>query len=209
MIQEKDPQQRILKAALKEFSVYGLTGARIDRIAKAANINKAMIFYYFSSKENLYQLVVKNVFQQVAPGIIQLVSSHPVPGVFLEKVTEFYIGIFSKNPDFVRMVGLELIQNPKNIVSAVTRFFQEKDGQIAPPQLIRLIEEWKEKKLISEDDPFQFMLNIVSLSILSFIVRPFLEGIFRLDPEWTPYQEDFVEKRMKSVINILKRGMLI
>jgi TetR/AcrR family transcriptional regulator len=208
MKNENDVQQRILSAALKEFSVHGLNGARIETIAKAANINKAMIFYYFASKENLYQLVIKNVFQQLSPGIAQLISSQPTPELFLEKVTEFYVGIFSKNPDFVRMEALELIQNPKNITSAVTRFFQEKEGQAGPPQLIRLLKNWVEEKRVTEEDPFQFMLNIVSLSVFSFIAKPFLEGIFRLSPEWTPHQEDFSEKRFKSIVHILKRGML-
>jgi TetR/AcrR family transcriptional regulator len=64
--QKLDASQRILKAALKEFSTYGLSGARMERIAEVAKVNKAMIFYYFSSKEKLYEVVIRvfSVFTQ-------------------------------------------------------------------------------------------------------------------------------------------------
>lgn len=210
MRQKTDSSQRILKAALKEFSTCGFAGARMERIAKSAKINKAMIFYYFSSKKNLYQRVVKEVFDQISPLVIRLILSNPSAEEFLERITELYVNFFSRNPEFVRMVILELIQNPKNITSIITRFFKEKMGrqQMGPPQLIGLIEKWREENAISEDDPFQFMLNVVSLSLLSFPGKSFLEAIFQLSPTYSPHHEDFYQKRIKSVVNVLKRGML-
>ncbi|MGD2091436.1 MAG: TetR/AcrR family transcriptional regulator [Candidatus Aminicenantes bacterium] len=210
MRQKTESSQRILKAALKEFSTYGFAGARMERIAKSAKINKAMIFYYFSSKKNLYQRVVKEVFDQISPLLFRLVSSNPSAEEFLEQIAEIYIDFVSRNTEFVKMVMLELIQNPKNIASIITGFFKEKMGhqQMGPPQLIGLIKNWREENVISEDDPFQFMLNVVSLSLLSFLGKPFLEAVFRLSPTDSPPHADFYQKRIKSVVNVLKRGML-
>jgi AcrR family transcriptional regulator len=47
-------KEKILNAALHEFSIHGLAGARVDEIAKAAGVNKAMIYYHFASKEALF-----------------------------------------------------------------------------------------------------------------------------------------------------------
>lgn len=47
-------KEKILEAALHEFSVHGLAGARVDEIAKSAGVNKAMIYYHFASKEALF-----------------------------------------------------------------------------------------------------------------------------------------------------------
>ena len=47
-------KEKILEAALHEFSVHGLAGARVDEIAKSADVNKAMIYYHFASKEALF-----------------------------------------------------------------------------------------------------------------------------------------------------------
>ncbi|HLP47193.1 MAG TPA: TetR/AcrR family transcriptional regulator [Candidatus Kapabacteria bacterium] len=203
--QKLDASQKILKAALKEFSTYGLSGARMERIAKVAKVNKAMIFYYFSSKEKLYEVVIRKVFSSVYPKIIELVSLHPTAGVFLEKGVEIYVGIFTRNPDFVKMIMLELIQNPGNITSFMKELFQEMGGTPGPPfQLKEMIEKWYREGAISEGDPFQFMLNLISLSLLSFLGKPFLEVILQ-----SPVPaEDFEKKRIKSVVNLLKRGML-
>lgn len=206
---EKDVQERIFNAALKEFSIYGLCGARIERISKAAKINKAMIFYYFSSKENLYKMVVKSVFNQFAPGIIQHLSTDPSPEEFVEKMTRHYVRIIASKPEFIRMIALELIQNPENITSTVKGVFSEIGNNTGPAQIKKLHTRWVAENKISEPDPVQFMLNIASLSLLSFIGRPFIEALFKSDTEnITTSHEEFMEMRIKSVINILKRGML-
>ena len=204
MNEEENASQRILKMALKEFSTYGFSGARMERIAKAANINKAMIFYYFTSKKNLYQLVIQQVFSNFYPKITELLSSNPTAEVFLEKAPEIYMRFFSSKPDFVRMIAIELVQNPGNIASVMQSLIKEKGDVTIPSRLRQLIRKWYKKGFISEGDPLQFMLNVVSLSLLSFIGKPLLEVIFQ---EYTSLKE-FEKKRIKSIVNLLKRGML-
>lgn len=207
MKNKQETNQRILSAALTEFSTYGFSGARMDRIAKEAKINKAMIFYYFSSKENLYEVVISDVFSRVYPQMMELIKSEPTAEVFLEKAAEFYVRIFSRSPEFVKMIALELIQDPGNITSFLKEIFEDKakeTGFVGPARLKQLIENWYEEGAISEGDPFQFMLNVVSLSLLSFLGKPFLEALL----QYSVPPEDFEEKRIKSVVNLLKRGML-
>src|SRR6185436_18301871 len=57
---------RILAAAALEFSERGLAGARVDRIARRARVNKAMIYYHFGSKQALYRAVLRDIFARVA-----------------------------------------------------------------------------------------------------------------------------------------------
>lgn len=52
-------RDRILAAARNEFGAYGFAGARTERIAKRASVNKQLLFYYFGSKLGLYQAVVR------------------------------------------------------------------------------------------------------------------------------------------------------
>ena len=58
-------RDRIINAALDEFGQFGLAGARVDRIAKKAGLNKAMIYYHFNSKENLYREMIKSFFTNI------------------------------------------------------------------------------------------------------------------------------------------------
>lgn len=61
-VASRDPertQQRILAAALKEFSAKGLAGARVDAIARRAGINKRMLYHYFGNKHGLFGAVLR------------------------------------------------------------------------------------------------------------------------------------------------------
>lgn len=58
-------QKKILRAAVQEFSTHGLSGARTDRIAEAAGVNKALLYYYFKSKQGLYTAAVEAVSTSV------------------------------------------------------------------------------------------------------------------------------------------------
>jgi AcrR family transcriptional regulator len=55
----------ILAAARDEFSRYGLAGARVDRIAENAQLNKRLIYYYFSSKDGLFLAVLERTYADI------------------------------------------------------------------------------------------------------------------------------------------------
>src|SRR5580765_8275259 len=57
---------RILAAAALEFSERGYAGARVDRIARRAGVNKAMLYYHFGSKQSLYRILLRQIFSRAA-----------------------------------------------------------------------------------------------------------------------------------------------
>ncbi len=60
-----ETRSRILDVALSEFAAHGLAGARTDRIANTAGVNKALLYYYFESKENLYLAALEMISAKV------------------------------------------------------------------------------------------------------------------------------------------------
>ena len=58
-------QSTILAAARDEFAEYGLGGARVDRIAERAGLNKRLIYYYFEDKETLFQAVLEQAYRHI------------------------------------------------------------------------------------------------------------------------------------------------
>ena len=92
-------KERILDAALQEFAASGLGGARVDRIAEAADINKAMIFYYFESKENLYKEVISRALYDIMPQAQKILLSSSEPEGFLEDFPRVYIEFFKMLQD--------------------------------------------------------------------------------------------------------------
>ena len=61
----QDTKQKLIDAAIEVFSEKGFDGARVDEIAARANINKAMLYYYFNSKEKLFEELIKQYKEDV------------------------------------------------------------------------------------------------------------------------------------------------
>jgi AcrR family transcriptional regulator len=76
-------QRDILDAALAEFAEHGLGGARMDRIADRAAVNKRLIYYYFESKESLFLAVLERAYESIRgeEQQLSLTQVEPVEGV--------------------------------------------------------------------------------------------------------------------------------
>jgi len=201
---EKHAKQKILDASLEEFAVFGFEGARVDRIAQKADINKAMIFYYFSSKQNLYRTVIKEVLLDFIPRVQRVVMEAHTPESLFEILPALYIRYFSAKKEVIKIICREMIHSPQNITPLMREIFAEFPD--APSKMLpRVIREWHSKGLLSESDPVQFIFNIVPLCLFPFIAQPMVEAI--LDVRISD-DKDFLEKRIQSITHLLKRGLL-
>src|SRR6266699_2471586 len=70
----EESRAAILDAAVREFSREGVAGARTDAIARAARVNKALLYYYFKDKEALYNAVLDQVFGGLLAAIEEVLS---------------------------------------------------------------------------------------------------------------------------------------
>ena len=85
-----DTRDKLLDSATREFEERGFDGARVDRIARRAKANKAMIYYHFGDKRALYQAVLLRLFAPVRESIASLGASSLAPR---ERLRAFYAGI--------------------------------------------------------------------------------------------------------------------
>jgi TetR/AcrR family transcriptional regulator len=201
---EKKAKQKILDAGLEEFAAYGFEGARVDRIARKADINKAMIFYYFSSKQNLYRTVIKEVFLDFIPRVKRIIEEARTPERLFESLPSLYIRYFASRKEVIKIIGRELIHSPQNITPLIRDTFTEVPD--APSKMLpKVIQDWHSKGLVSESDPVQFIFNIVPLCLFPLIAQPMVEAI--LDVRISDDKE-FLERRIQSITHLLKRGML-
>jgi AcrR family transcriptional regulator len=91
-------RERILEAALAEFSAHGIAGARVDRIAQAAGCNKNLIYIYFEDKEALFTTVLCKHVKRVHEG--QPFTPDDLPG-YAATVFDFAMA----NPDLMRLLA--------------------------------------------------------------------------------------------------------
>ncbi|MFE5570390.1 TetR family transcriptional regulator [Amycolatopsis japonica] len=105
MVRDKEATKRkLLDAATTEFATYGIAGARVDRIAKNAGANKALIYAYFCSKEELFEKVVE---EQVDLAIRTLtITPEDLPG-YAGRLFDRYL----EHPQLLRLMGWLRLEN--------------------------------------------------------------------------------------------------
>nr|WP_255714175.1 TetR/AcrR family transcriptional regulator [Pelagibacterium xiamenense] len=105
----------ILLAAIHEFSEYGDTGARIDRIAHRANANKALIYSYFGNKEGLYEQALREAYVQIRSGERALDLDALAPRDAIRALIAFTMRHFLESPWFLRLLTTENLRRGQTI----------------------------------------------------------------------------------------------
>src|SRR4029434_1136794 len=99
----------ILQAAVREFARESIAGARTDAIARAAKVNKALLYYYYRDKEALYHAALDHVFQERNEFLLRVLAENVPPG---EKILR-YVGAFfdylAEHPSHRVMVPREMV----------------------------------------------------------------------------------------------------
>jgi TetR/AcrR family transcriptional regulator len=97
---EPGSRERLFAAAAAEFAARGFAGANVDRIARAARVNKAMIYYHFHSKAALYQEILREMFHAVGERIRAVAASDATPEQKLEQFVAAIADAAEARPHF-------------------------------------------------------------------------------------------------------------
>jgi AcrR family transcriptional regulator len=98
---------RILTAAIAEFASRGFKGASMDAIAARTDITRALINYYFGSKEKLYLAVLERVYAEIRDAERDLDLEHLPPMEAIRRIVEFTYNYYVEHEYFVRLVVAE------------------------------------------------------------------------------------------------------
>lgn len=106
---------RILEAATAEFAAYGLAGARVDRIAVAADANKRMLYYYFGNKEALFLAVLEAAYASIraAEGDLRLLDL--APGDAIRRLVQFTWDYYVEHPQFITLLNNENLYHARHL----------------------------------------------------------------------------------------------
>jgi TetR/AcrR family transcriptional regulator len=178
MVKKKDQttEEKILAAAKKVFVVKGLAGARMQDIADNAGINKALLHYYFRSKEKLFEVIFKEAAIRLFPRINAVLSSD-LP--LFDKIRQFandYIEIMIENPYLPLFVLNEINKQP-------LAFSKKMFGTNRPPvhKLAGQIEKEIIAGLIKPISPIHLIINMLSMCIFPFLGKPMIQLVMNID----------------------------
>lgn len=189
---DESTEERIISAARKVFLSKGLAGARMQDIADEAGINKALLHYYFRSKEKLFDMIFMEAAQKLFPKINFIFESNMPLFEKIEHFADEYITVMVENPYLPSFVLNEINQDP----SSFFRKLNEKFGFPDPSLFLKQIEKEIKKGTIKRVHPVQLFMNMLSLCIFPFMARPMLELRIRVGEKQF---REFMEQRKKEV----------
>ncbi|MES2960387.1 MAG: TetR family transcriptional regulator [Pseudomonadota bacterium] len=95
----------ILAAARDEFAEHGLGGARMERIAERAALDKRLIYYYFENKDSLFRAVLEHTYLDIREAEKQLHLNDLAPAEAVRKLTEFTWNYYLAHPEFLTLLN--------------------------------------------------------------------------------------------------------
>ncbi|MBC7791439.1 MAG: TetR/AcrR family transcriptional regulator [Anaerolineae bacterium] len=200
MTDEKESRERILDAAHTIFLRRGTASARTQEIADEAGVNKALLHYYFGSKEALAEEIFRRAIGDFFPRFFAILGS----GLSLDEkvplVVETYLDFLSSRPYLPGYVVSEMHVHPDRI-----RAVFASRGPAPLDVLTRQIEERVAAGTMRHIAVEQFVMNLVSLIVYPFVVRPAMEIVLQVDGDRF---DAFISERRRTlpgfVLNALR-----
>jgi TetR/AcrR family transcriptional regulator len=204
-----ETKEGILKAAIQEFIRFGYYGARMQHIADAAGANKAMIYYYFSCKEQIYDEVIKTVIIKIISELNAIKEEPADVRKMILAIIEVYNGVFQKYPDYIRLLQYEIAKGGENLVRM--GLFKMPDLPFRPK--VGRIYNYFEKKMkegrIRKTSIFQLIISIMSLIVLPFMAEPLYVAFSRDIParRRTSFSK-VLHARKPFIVDLIIEGIL-
>ncbi|NEU73735.1 TetR family transcriptional regulator [Hassallia byssoidea VB512170] len=189
----------ILAAAMKEFSQHGLRATSTEAIAHRAHVTKAMIHYYFKSKEGLYRAVLENQFSGLLTPERQEEFTHNSPEQALANFIQQVLRNASSQPDIHTLLALEAIQNQG-------LYYKELEvGQLVYGTLSCILERGVEAGVFRPLNPQHMAVNILGTILFYFISQGNLQHFFQ---EREISAQDMIEEHTTEAIAFIMAGVL-
>ena len=188
-------EQKILEAAKKVFLAKGLDGARMQDIADEAGINKALLHYYFRSKDKLFEQIFAEVAGHFLPKILAIFESEETVFKKIETFCIEYMNQINETPYVPIFILNEINRHPEEFLKKVF-------GNKMPPvdKILKQLEKEKKQGIIKKVDPLQLLLNMLSLCVFPFVARPVIQLIDGMDR--TRFNT-MIEQRKKEVPKLI------
>lgn len=196
--QNSQTEEKILQAAEQIFLRDGYGDARMQDIADLAGINKALLHYYFRSKDNLFEYIFEKKISVMFPEIEELFSQnlsfYEIICAFVEK----YITLLIENPYI-----------PMFVISTINRVdgqdFIKKLPVMLNQKLIELYFRDLAEKKIREVNPAQLVISVLSMCAFPFMARPVIKEITKADDEQfrvlMQYRITEIQQYLKYILN--------
>lgn len=201
-------RDKILNSAIVVFAAKGKHGAGMEEIALHAGVNKAMVYYYFKTKENLHNEVLKHLITEIIhrraeeAGQLKIDPNDPIALVKLFTRTHFTT--VSKNGDMVKIFLTALTSEPETIKKVIDESMEGSDRAVIGG-LTQILSRGIAEKKLRNVNPTQLFLSILGMNLFFIFGKPMAEAILGLKIE---DEELFLEERLNSIMDLVLYGIV-
>jgi TetR/AcrR family transcriptional regulator len=197
-----ESRKRILAAALNEFSIKGLAGARTEQIATAAGVNKALLYYYWDSKEKLYEAALDTVATQVRESSLAVLSGGASAGERILRVALNHFDRLLSQRQFQSLLQQEMMRFHKGEEGAAGILVERIFRPLLSAFHATVLEGISSGELI-EGDPLQFQLAGLGANVFYFLSAPVLSMVLDFDP----FSAEALKARRVALVEFLGQSI--
>ena len=191
----------ILQAAVREFAQAGMAGARTDAIAKAAGVNKALLYYYFKDKETMYGAALDHVFGQLSGTMMEVLGRDLPPGAKVRTYVGAYFDFIASHALYRSLVQREMMRaghGSPHMARMAKQYFV--------PLYLKLGEVLRagiESGEFRPVNPMHFIPSIIALVVFYFTSAPVMKAVTGGDP----LSPERLAERRAAVLDIITAAL--
>ncbi|WP_310483724.1 TetR family transcriptional regulator [Chamaesiphon sp. VAR_48_metabat_403] len=190
-------RNQLLDAAEAEFAVTGLIAARMDAIAAQTGVTKATIYYYFSSKEELYRAVLGRCWVEAMEMMAQLQLDCLPPDAALVRLLEQLLCCMTENPRIGSILSLEAIQNQG-------KYYPKQLGDLLYGTIVEILERGMLSGAFRQLEPRHTAVNIVGTCTFYFTAQ---ENLKYMWPGKRLLGKELLQRHTQESIDLIMAGV--
>jgi TetR/AcrR family transcriptional regulator len=198
----EESRAAILQAAIREFSREGVAGARTDAIARAARVNKALLYYYFKDKEALYGAVLDEVFGGLTATVIKVLSRDIPPREKILAYAGAHFDYVASHPSYPRIVQGEMMRAGRGGAGLLERiakqYFRPLFGKVS-----EVLKAGQTSGEFRQVDPVQFIPSMIAVIVFYFTNAPVMKIMTGADP----LSPDRIAQRRAAVLDLIAAAL--
>jgi TetR/AcrR family transcriptional regulator len=200
--QPEESRAAILQAAAREFAEHGVDGARTDAIAREAQVNKALLYYYFKDKETLYSEVLDAAFSGLKETVFRVLDSSAPPREKILAYVGAYFDFIASNQLYPRLMQREMMRAREGHSQYIEKIIK---NHIQPifTRVSNLLRQGIAEGEFREVKPEHFVPSMVAMIVFYFSSAPVMQKIIGFNP----LAPNRIAERRAAVIDIISAAL--
>ena len=179
--QPQASREAILRAAAAEFAAEGRAGARMQAIARAARVNKALLYYYFEDKDALYGAVLDQYLQPLFQQLTAVLDGPASPGDRILSYARVHFNAIAESPQYARLFQGEMMSAGRGMSAHLSRIVEDFSRPLSL-RLVATLNEGIRCGAFRGIDPAQFIPSMLGTIVFYFAAAPVMHRLRGEDP---------------------------